>query len=187
MNDRWCILRMSGGSTVSVVTSLTEAGFDAWTPIAIEKRQAPRSKRVREISFPITPGIAFARADRLHDLVVMSRAPVLTSRRYNRESGRMEQRGCPYFSVFRDQGHYPLIADHTLDPLRKAEHRGRRRPKVERPLVVGEKVRRLQTAFGGLIGVVMSVNKRAVEVVFEDGTNPFTFDMCHLEPVDTVA
>jgi hypothetical protein len=186
MDDRWCILRMSGGATLSVVKSLTESGFRVWTPVVAElKRAGPHRKEVRRPA-PLVPSIVFAQADRLHDLVVLSQAPALTHRRFNRETGRMEMRGCPYFSVFRDQGHYPLIPDGQLEALRRAEWRGRSR-EAEHNFQPNDRVRCEQTSYAGMVGLVRRVNRGKVKVLWPEALHEWEFDACDLVPVETAA
>lgn len=186
MTDRWCILRMSSGATAQVATSLKEAGFDVWTPVVMEAKRAGPSRKPVDRPVPLVPTIAFARADRLHDLVLLSRAPALTYRRFNRELGRMEQHGCPHFSIFRDQGHYPLIADRELEALRRAEWRGRPR-KIEHVFKPGDAVARQETNFSGMVGVVQSIKNKSAVVLFPGAKNEMVFGMCDLIPVETVA
>ncbi|MFQ3894592.1 hypothetical protein [Sphingobium sp. R-7] len=183
---RWCILRMSGGNTLPVARSLGEAGFDVWTPVVLDlKRTGPNRKEARR-PVPLIPTIAFARADRLHELVVMSRAPALTHRRFNRETGRMELHGCPTFSVFRDQGHYPLIDDHQLDALRRAERSGRSK-QGDHVFKAGDPVRCEQTSYGGMIGIVTTVRKHRIKVLWPEALHDWEFDACDLIPEKAAA
>ncbi len=184
--NRWCILRMAGGATTAVVTSLTEAGFEAWTPVVIEAKSVGPSRKVVKRPVPLLPSLAFASVDRLHDLVVMSRAPALTSRRYNRETGRMEIHGCPRFSIFRDQGHYPIITERELAPLRKAAHAGRSR-EVEHIFLPGDTVRKDEVNLSGMVGVIQAVSKREAHVLFPGASMPWKLQLCDLIPVESVA
>ncbi|KKW92260.1 hypothetical protein YP76_10030 [Sphingobium chungbukense] len=184
MNDRWCILRMSGAATLPVATALTETGYRVWTPVELQKRRRPRSKATKEVTLPLMPGIIFAADDRLHDLVTMSRSPSLTYQRWNPETERMEIRGCPYFSVFRYQGKYPRIADRTLDPLRQAEQRGRFRAKLP-TFKPGDNVRHPVGMLGGLTGVVLKVKRRKAVVMF--GSLDLEVEICDLLPAKTAA
>ncbi|QHD68210.1 hypothetical protein GS397_14920 [Sphingobium yanoikuyae] len=186
MSDRWCILRMSGGSTLPVVNALTDASFTVWTPVVAEKKRTGSSRKEIERPTALIPGIVFAQADRLHDLIVMSRAPSLTHRRYNRDTGRMELRGCPAFSVFRDQGHYPLISDAQLEALRRAEWKGRSR-KAEHVFHPNDQVRCDQTSYAGMVGVVSRVSKKRVRVLWPEALHEWEFDACDLIPVAQAA
>lgn len=184
--DRWCILRMSSGATAQVAMSLAEAGFDVWTPVVMAAKRAGPSRKPVERPVPLVPTIVFARADRLHDLVVLSRAPALTYRRFNRELGRMEQHGCPHFSIFRDQGHYPLVADRELEALRRAEWRGRPRT-IEHVFKAGDTVARQETNFSGMAGVVQMVKNKSALVLFPGATQPWKFNLCDLVPIESAA
>jgi len=158
-NDRWCILRMSGMSTIPVATALTDAGFAVWTPTVTEECRVGKSRERRERSISLTPGIVFAKDDRLHDLAVMARSPSLTFQRWNPETKRMERKGCPPFAVFRYQGQFPRIHDRHLDPLRQAEQRARPKDKAV-VFSEGDQVRLALSAFGGLSCVVDKVQGR---------------------------
>lgn len=182
--DRWCILRMSSGSTLQVARSLAEAGYQVWTPVETLKRRAPRSKVTREVTLPIMPGIVFAEAGRVQDLAALSHAPSLTYLRWNSETKRMEMHGCPYFSLFKYDGRYPLVADRHLDPLRQAEHRGR--PRSQGPLLaVGDAVRHPAGMLGGLVGVVIKAHRKKAVVLF--GSLEVEIEMSDLLPVKTAA
>lgn len=184
VSDRWCILRMAGASTMSVAQSLSDAGFEVWTPIETQRRRAPRSKALKDIVLPIMPGIVFANAVRLDDLIAMSRSPALTYKRWNSETKRMEMHGCPHFSVFRYDGRFPLIADRQLDALRQAEQRGR--PRSLGPVVeVGDVVRHPAGILGGLKGVVTSTRRRTAMVMF--GSLEIEIEMHELLPAKITA
>lgn len=161
--DRWCILRMAGTATIPVVAALSDAGFDVWTPTVTEECRAGKSRDRRERTAPLTPGIVFAKDNRLHDLAVLARTPSLTFRRWNAETKRMEMKGCPQFALFRHQGRFPRIADRHLDPLRRAEQRAQ--PKDSAPqFAAGDEVRMPSSAFGGLSCVVDEVQGRYAAV-----------------------
>lgn len=185
---RWCILRMSGGNTLSVARSLGEAGFDVWTPVEVHKRRVGRERQERETSMPITPGIVFARDSRLDDLIAMARAPTPTFLAWNPATKRMELHGCPYFSIFRHQGQYPRVADRQLDPLRRAEQRMRPRSKAA-TVQAGDEVRIPSSAFGGLIGVVDKTKGRfaMVRITAAIGEMTVEVEMCNLIASQTAA
>jgi hypothetical protein len=180
----WCILRMSAGSTLLVADALRETGHDVWTPTEMQKRRIGRRREVQEISLPITPGIVFARAERLHDLLALSRSPAATYQRWNGETKRMEIRGCPHFSVFRHQGKVPMVADRSLDPLRQFERRARPRDLVP-SYKAGDEVRSPALIFGGMIGVVQSSHRRHAVVRF--GSLEVKVEMCDLLPLRAAA
>ena len=165
MSAAWCILRMSSGNTLPVATALADAGFEVWTPVETVKRRVGRKREVRETTLPITPGIVFARDDRLQDLVAMCRAPALTYRKWSAERKRMEMHGCPSFSVFRHGGRFTRVADRHLDPLRIAEQQAAPRDKVP-AYVAGDEVRHSGAGFDGLIGIVQQNRRQYALVMF---------------------
>ncbi|HEX7853828.1 MAG TPA: hypothetical protein VF503_09050 [Sphingobium sp.] len=171
----WCILRTAGPATLTVVEALREEGYDAWTPVEVLKRRIGRKREIRETSLAITPGFAFAREDRLADLICLSRSPALTYQKWNSDTQRMETRGCPYFSVFRTNGQYARVTDRALDPLRVAEQRSRPRPKTI-PFEEGTPVRCPGSGFDGLIGTVVETERRYVLVEFTGFPIPVKID-----------
>lgn len=182
----WCILRMSGGNTIPVAKALERAGFGVWTPIEVQRRRVGCKREIRETPAPITPGIVFARHDQIDDLVMLSRSPSLSYRAWNAELGRMEIHGCPYFSVFRHQGHYPRVADRALDPLRQAEQRAVPRRKAPH-LVAGQEVRFPDAGFDGLVGKVQQSKGRYVMVLFPGLAIPVQIEAYRLLPAKTAA
>lgn len=182
----WCILRTSGGNTLPVANALVDAGFEVWTPVEIQKRRIGRRREQREVPTAITPGIVFARESQLHDLVTMSRSPSLTHQVWNADLRRMEQRGCPFFSVFRYQGHYPRVTDRSLDPLRQAEQRAAPRDKVV-ALNPGQEVRCPEAGFDGLVGTVQLSKGRHALVVFPGFSIPIQIDVARLLPAKSAA
>lgn len=160
----WCILRCSGGSTLGLAGSLTEAGFEVWAPAGptIERTGPQRTRK--EIPTALMPGWVFARADRLHDLLALAHAPSLLFQVWDREERRMVTKGHPQFSVFRG-GSHRFIADAELSALRRAERRPRAKPS-ERKFQIGDLVRTDDGGFGGLIGTVVGVTGKMVQVSF---------------------
>lgn len=186
--DRWCILRMSGSNTITVASALRKAGFEAWTPIMVEKRRVGRDRAIREVSIPITPGIVFVRSEGLGELLAFARSPTPTFLRWSSERKRMERHGCPHFSVFRHAGQYPRILDRHLDPLRQAECRSK--PKAGAPtFVVGDEVRIPSSAFGGLVGLVERADGQHAQVRFKAMTGELMIrvEMRDLLPMQSAA
>ncbi|WP_143090116.1 hypothetical protein [Sphingomonas rubra] len=115
---RWFILRTSGGNTLPLITSLCEAGHDAWSPAHTLRRgvkaATPSGTREIEVRLPILPTFAFIRAtvrdlDReaqLSDLVAM---------------GRQSPSPFPPFSVFHHAGRAPMIHESEIAGLRQEE------------------------------------------------------------------
>lgn len=160
----WCILRTAGPRTLPLVKSLDEAGFDVWTPrgwrqpkapLLPTKRQAAKEK-APPVAVPILPTFVFARADRLADLVRITRDPVS---------------GHPAFSMFRHQGRFPLVSETELAQLRRADERAevQARRKRRRRLVMGQRVSFSEGAFSGIEGVVEDQEGQFAIVAFAGG------------------
>lgn len=138
MNDQWCILRMAGPRTLAVAESLKQAGYDAWTPVGFSSKRKSRNPAKERALVPVMPTYVFARASHLLDLMAEVRRPSSAH---------------PAFSVFRWHDRVPLIADCSLDFLRRAERR-QRPPKAEREFTKGEMVRIEDGGFAGMSGIV---------------------------------
>jgi hypothetical protein len=159
MAGKWCILRTSAGRTLGVAKALADAGFEVWTPSEMQLRRAPRSRTKRERMIPLIPTFVFARADRLTDLIALSKKPSQNYQYWDAEERRMMARGVPYFSVFRHLDRYPLITDASLEALRQAEQRMKGKPRTGTSVPVpvfelGTQVRVPEGSFAGMIGVV---------------------------------
>lgn len=166
----WCILRMAGGRTMSVARSLTDAGFEVWSPVEIQRKRLPRSKAQIDRAVCVTPTYVFARASHLPDLVRVSLDPSSPH---------------PDFSVFRYQDRFPLIADAELQSLRAIE---RQAAAKNAPMVLprGISVRLQDGPFQGLTGQVIEASKGQFTLVaFHDCTFTVKFSTWQLHPVDS--
>lgn len=154
MSD-WCILRMAGRSTLALATGLTEAGYEVWTPIEIERlRASRRRKAIVERPSPIMPTYVFARSIHIAQLFALASDPT---------------RSLPGFSVFRYRDRIPLIADAELQALRRREERARIRilkSKKTDPFERGEIVKAPDGAFAGMSGVVELSDGKHTLVMF---------------------
>lgn len=101
---RWIILRTAGRSTLPLVNSLSEAGYEAWTPSQVP--DGPAKRDTAEARCPMTPTYVFACERHLFDLIALSANP-----------GRKHAG----FSVFRNCHGVPLVEDHDLGDLRDEE------------------------------------------------------------------
>lgn len=146
----WIILRMAGPRTLAVAASLTQAGFEVWTPVGQTSRRRPRSKARVEQSVPVMPTYCFARAVHLHALLAEAANPATDH---------------PAFSVFRWGGRVPLISDRSLNALRVAE-RKRRKGKAAHTYVPGELVRVIDGPAAGMSGVVERAKGKFALVAF---------------------
>lgn len=153
----WIILRTSAGQTLNLATSLTEAGYDVWTPTeTVQKLRARRGNKREDVPSPLMPSFVFADADQLHRLATLARSPSLIYRVWDSELRRMVAKGHPQFSVFRSNGKHSILPDRALSPLRLAERRQKPKEEVKR-YSVGEEVRLTEGGFEGLTGIVESV------------------------------
>lgn len=135
-SPQWCILRCSGPNTLPLLTSLTKAGFEVWTPVELITRRVPKANVKRRLENAMLPSYLFAAADRLIDLIQLANTPGKDHRD---------------FRVFKQLDRFPLIADATLAPLRLEERRKKPAPEG---LKAGDDVRMTDGAYAGLRGVV---------------------------------
>lgn len=176
----WCILRTSPGQTLNLRTALVEASIEAWTPIEVIVVRVGRSRSRVERELPIVSGIVFADYAQLGELASMSRSPALTYRVWDREQRRFVTKGYPPFTVFRDNGKYPRVADKALDPLRMA---GNRRPKISRANVKpGDDVECDSAGFGGIGGSVTAIKGKWAWVLFAGLPIAVKIEARHLLP-----
>lgn len=163
----WAILRTSGPSTLLLAKALREAGFDAWSPVEIQNRRRPRSKDRFEREVAVMPSYVFVDADRLVELLQIASKPMQTFLRWDAEARRMVAQGIPHFSVFHHNGGIPLIADDSLDSLRRVE--ARTAPKPTAPTFApGQAVKLTEGGFAGLAGLVQSSKGDFAMVAFKD-------------------
>jgi hypothetical protein len=163
----WCILRTAGRMTLKLAKTLSEDGFEAWTPIETRKIRVPRSNVRRDVQAPIMPSYVFVRSDRLLDLLVMERMPV----KPRRGSGWGEPAHAE-FTVMRFSGDIPLIADHDLGALRRLEQKrelDRIRMSKAAPLPKGVSVKVREgshSSWSGMIGRVVRSNAKDTVINF---------------------
>jgi hypothetical protein len=153
-SDLWFILRMAGPRTLAVADSLKDAGFDAWTPIGSSSRRKSRKPGVEAKGVPVMPTYVFARDHHLHELLAEASRPVSAH---------------PAFSVFRWDGRIPLIADRSLDYLRRGEARYLRRVREGQPVkrfAEGERVQLSDGGFAGMSGIVETSKGKFTLVCF---------------------
>lgn len=150
--DSWCILRTSGRSTLPLASSLTNAGFEVWTPVQTRMKRLPRARAKIDRPAPIMPTFVFAKARHLIDLIGLS----------NRREGHEG------FSIFHHFGRIPLVEDVELEALRSEERRVV--PKHSRHVFsAGQRVRVPAGAFCGMVGSVENGNERFTMVCFGGG------------------
>lgn len=174
--------------------ALADAGFAAWTPTETRVRRVGRARTRQEFEAPILSQFVFAPFAQLKDLLAMSHSPALTYRTWDRERQCFIVRGYPYFTVFRNQGEVPRVADRTLEPLRSIEEklrvvfakdkeRERQRGEVPR-FAEGDIVRVDDGAFGGLDLVVIEPNEgKLVSLTCEGWAHPLEISAWKLRGV----
>lgn len=163
--EAWCVLRCSNCKTLELAASLTDAGFEAWSPVIREVRHVGEQRTREEFAVPLMPGgYVFARADRLPDLLALSHSPALQYQVWDSAQRRMVVRGHPAFHVFRG-GDHRFVPDRDLEPLRRLERKPRQKH-IERTFHVGERVRTDEAGFEGLNGVILEVRAKTVVVAF---------------------
>lgn len=163
MTDRWLILRCSNCKTLELATSLTEAGFEAWSPA----ENAMRPEKREPVRRPLTPSFVFAPDEWLGDLLALSRSPTLNYQVWDPEKRRMVTRGHPHFRLFQHLGEFVVIPGRQLEPLRNIERR--RKPRgIVKPVAAGTAVRMTDGGFAGMTGTVESVRGKRAMVSFPD-------------------
>lgn len=158
----WCILRMASASTLRVAQSLTDAGFEAWTPTE-EIRKVVRGK-AEWIKIPMLPTFVFADASRLVELTALARCP-MSYQVWDTDRQRMVTKGTPFFRLFQVDGDIETVPERDLEPLRRIEGRRKRKPRgAPRKWQVGDKVRLTSGASEGLRGFVVAVQRDKVTI-----------------------
>jgi hypothetical protein len=166
----WCILRTAPSRTLSLATALSDAGYDAWTPVETFTRCMPRSKAKKQVSRPIMPTIVFAGYERLPELLSISRMPIPSYERWDEGMQCLVTRSVPSFSIFKYMSQFARVPDSQLDALRVAEQVGRPRA-AARVLIPGDLVRYAGAGFDGLTGTVYAVKGNYAHVLF-GGSHP---------------
>lgn len=161
----WCILRCSGGSTLGLAKSLSDAGFEVWSPIEIHERRSPKTRKREEVISALMPSFVFARAQHIADLIDLSRSPTLNYQVWNKEQRRMVTKGHPVFRLFRSDGGYPTVSDRELQPLRLAEKRTAPKP-VGKVFNSGDRIKLTEGGFAGLSGIVERTKGAFASVMF---------------------
>lgn len=156
MSD-WVILRTSGRSTLHLAKTLSEDGFEAWTPVESKTITIPARNVKRMVKLPIMPSYVFVRSAYLIDLIQLSAMKPIPRRLACRPQDRNEE-WRPFhaeFSVMHYHDRIPVIADHHLQSLRTIEAKRAPRKKAK-PFEPGLSVRVKQEggSFAGMTGRV---------------------------------
>jgi transcription antitermination factor NusG len=175
--EGWLILRTQGRHTLPLAASLTEDGFEAWTPSDIRRIRVPRANVKRDLRLPLLPRYVFVKALHLIDMLELAAMPEKPRRAGGRKPAHRE------FSVFRHAGRIPVIADEDLAPLRDKERSAAAAP-IAPSFNVGQRVLVPTGSFGGMSGTVVRSNGRETLVCF--GTRArVRISTFILEPVTT--
>jgi transcription antitermination factor NusG len=152
---------MASARTLTVVASLTAAGFDVWAPTGMIRRKIPRSHKYRDLEVAMLPALAFANAAHIDELLAVIHSPV---------------RVHPAFTLLQRGESVLTAANNQLQPLRdfEAKHNedwqafleteareARRKSKKSRAraYVMGQRVRVDVPSFAGLIGEIVEIRK----------------------------
>jgi transcription antitermination factor NusG len=171
----WIILRTAPASTLNLAKSLTDAGFEVWTPIEEQVRRLARQRKEVERKVPIMPTFVFARDVHQVELSLLA--------------GRA-LKAQPSFSIFRHAGRIPVIKDASLGQLRSAEVQAEKRAEARRSAIKrkercqlskGTTVTVESGAFAGLTGVVERT-KGSFAVICFGGRYEFEISSWLLKP-----
>ena len=184
----WCILQMTGQRTLRLMRSLSIAGIDAWTPVAMERKRRPRSKKFRDAPVALLPGFAFVEVGYLPELLAIIHAPVSDH---------------PPFSILQRDSRALTASDASLDPLREYETRmqdqwqahldairreakQKRKKTAARAYVVGQRVKIESEAFSGLVGKIVEIrNNGDLALEFTGFINGPVVPSCDVSPMVT--
>lgn len=140
METSWIILRTPGRHTLRLAESLSEDGYEAWTPVETRTIRIPRANVRRTVKLPIMPSYVFARALHLIDLIQLG-AMKVKPRRFPRLPDEDPKPGHADFSVMHFHDRIPVIADGHLQSLRTIEAKRTPRKKADRTFAPGVSVR----------------------------------------------
>jgi hypothetical protein len=157
----WIILRTGSRNTLKLVKDLVKDGYVAWTPARTFRKRAPRNLGTYEITAPMLPSFAFARADHIHALLELSDSP---------------RKPCPDFSVFHYLNGIPIVGDAELNSLRRLEENDRKRLEAQRRIDrkrevlfnPGDLIKVTVGAFSGMSGTVTNDDGRFALICFGD-------------------
>lgn len=153
----WVIIRTQGRHTLRLAETLSEDGYEAWTPVESKTITIPAKNVKRKIKLPIMPSYVFVRAAFLIELIRLSGMKPIPRRMYVRPQDRSDE-WRPFhadFSVMHYLDRIPVINDHHLQGLRTLEAKLTPRQKGE-PLEPGVSVRVKSEggSFAGMTGRV---------------------------------
>jgi transcription antitermination factor NusG len=147
--NSWIILRTCGRHTLRLAETLSEDGYEAWTPIETRAIRIPRANVRRTAKLPIMPSYVFAKAEHIIDLIQLS-AMKPKPRRLSNQPAHAD------FTVMHFHDRIPIIAEHHLQSLRTIEAKRTPRAKAAVRFEPGVqvKVRTEGGSFAGMKGRV---------------------------------
>ena len=165
MSTDWVILRTKGRCTMRLAETLSEDGFEAWTPVETRNIRIPRANVRRTVRLPIMPSYVFVRAEHLIDMIQLAAMKPKPRRQTRREEPKPAHAD---FSVMHYNESIPVIADVTLEGLRYIEAKRTPRAKAA-PLTPGLSVRVKQEggSFAGMKGRVERSDEGTTLVCFD--------------------
>lgn len=168
MGSDWIILRTAGRHTLRLAETLSEDGYEAWTPVETRAIRVPRMNVRRTVKLPIMPSYVFARAHNLIDLIQLADMKP-KPRRAPRKEDEPTQPAHADFSVMHYLDRIPIIADHHLQSLRQIEIKRTPRKRAERIFAPGVEVRvKVEGgSFAGMAGRVERSDHDATLVCFD--------------------
>lgn len=159
----WIILRTQGKNTLRLAQTLTEDGYEAWTPVETRKIVIPSKNVRREAKLPIMPSYVFARSAHLIDLLQLADMKPKPRRSAN-------QPAHADFSVMHFHDRIPAIPDGHLHQLRRIEAKTAPKAKAKLKFQDGVSVR-VKTeggSFAGMSGRVEKSDEGATLVCFDN-------------------
>lgn len=164
----WIILRTAGRSTMSLANTLSEDGYEAWTPVETKVFHVPRMNSKRTVRLPIMPSYVFAKAENLIDLLELA-AMDPKPRRAPRPAEDRTQPAHADFSVMHYNDRIPIIADHHLQGLRIIEaKRTPRKKALPLPPGLSVRVKMEGGSFAGMAGRVERSDEGSTLVCFDN-------------------
>lgn len=177
MNERWCILRCAGRSTLPLAASLAQDGFSVWTPVETFTASIPRANVKRQIRRPILASYVFAAERHLVDLLQLAGMSVKP-----RRGAGLLQPAHPDFNVLHAFGRIPIVAEIDLMELRKLEARRTPPPVAAQAFGQHERVRVKRGIGQGKVGIVIKSTPAKTKILCVGDRRPFEIATALLDP-----
>lgn len=165
MAHSWCVLRTKGQFTLPLAASLSEVGFDAWSPVEVQvTRETEHRSRVERLVAAMPTYV----------LAPLGQAGAILA---ERATGRHKR-----FSFMHYGEHALLVPDSQVAHLRKIEREAAARREPPN-FLVGQTIRVPEGPFQGLGGTVVETKKGWVLVAFPGWAIPVDFHPWQIEPI----